>query len=436
MDKSWFKIRGYLHFDTPISLENATKLVSSPQLISTHSFYPFISCTLSTPKLKKNENGELTREFKNRTISYAAHKDSHIFSYYAYILGEKYENLITNKYDNINQSVLAFRKLGRNNIDFAKQAFSYIKKIKNCSVIALDISDFFGNLNHKILKKKWCEVLGVSTLPADHFAVFKAITQYTIIPKDFLFKEFKISPHTSRSNNRKRICTPNEFRNLRRKYKLSLPFQNENLFISNKEKGVPQGSPISALLSNVYMIDFDVFLNDEIKKIDGLYLRYCDDILCIIPTSEVDNIKELINQEIEKLKLQINNNKTEIINFIYDANKKKILNERKLQYLGFILKDESITIRPAAFTKYSKKMKRGVNLAKQTQRKYNSIRARKCIPNKKLYTKKLYSAYSHFGKRNFVSYGKRAAVIMGSSPIKKQLKPLWKKLQCRIKADY
>lgn len=435
MDYSWFKTRGYLHFDTPISLENATKLVSSPQLISTHSFYPFISCDLLTPKLKKNENGELTRKHKTRTISYASHKDSHIFSYYSYLLSEKYEHLIRNESNDITQSVLAFRRLGKNNIDFAKQAFDYIKKIKNCSVIALDVSDFFGNLNHKILKKKWCRILGVHTLPSDHFAVFKAITQYTIIPKDFLFREFKISTHTPRSNNRKRICTPNEFRELRRKYKLSLPLQDKHLFIPNKDKGVPQGSPISALLSNIYMIDFDVLINAKIKELGGLYLRYCDDILCIVPTPEVDNIKDLITKEIKGLKLQINDDKTEIISFIYDNNRKKILNEKRLQYLGFILKDESITIRPAAFTKYSKKMKRGVSLAKQTQRKYNLIRSKKCLSSKKLFKKKLYSTYSHFGKRNFISYGKRAAFIMGSSQIRKQLKPLWKRLQFRIEID-
>ena len=435
MDSSWFKMRGYLHFDAPISLKKASKLVSCPDRVAKHSFYPFISCTLSVPKLRKNEQGELIRKNKERVISYASHKDSHIFSYYAYLLNEKYENLLNNDYHDINPSILAFRKLGKSNINFAQQAFEHIKQSRNCSVIALDISKFFDNLDHKILKKQWCKVLGEHVLPADHFSVFKAITQYSIISKDFVFKEFKISPHTPRSNDRKRICTPEEFRVFRKKYKLSLSLPDQNLFTSNQNKGVPQGSPISALLSNIYMMDFDIFCYNEINKLGGLYLRYCDDILCIIPTTEVDRIKDLVSEQISRLKLEINPKKTEIITFNYDNKKQKVVNDNKLQYLGFILKDESITIRPAAFTKYSQKMKRGVSLAKQTQRKYNNIRSKNHRRKKELFKKKLYSTYSHFGKRNFISYGKKAALIMGSSQIKKQLKPLWKRLQYRIKTD-
>lgn len=435
MDLPWFKMRGYLHFDTPISLKKANELVSCPERVAKHSFYPFISCTLSAPKLKKSDQGKLIREPKKRVISYSSHKDSHIFSYYAYILNDKYEHLLNNSYSSINNSVLAFRKLGQNNINFAQQAFNHIKQAKNCSVIALDISDFFGNLDHKILKQQWCKLLGEDTLPVDHFAVFKAITQYTTISKDILFKEFKISSHTPRSNNRKRICTPEEFRSFRKKHKLSLALPDQNLFIPNKSRGVPQGSPISALLSNIYMIDFDAFCYNKISELGGLYLRYCDDILCIVPTPRVDEIQSLVNQEIMKLKLEIHPKKTEIITFKYDDKKRKVLNDKKLQYLGFILKDESITIRPAAFTKYSKKMKRGVSLAKQTQRKYNIIRSKNALSGKRLFKKKLYSTYSHFGRRNFISYGRRAAEIMESPQIRKQLKPLWKRLQYRIETD-
>lgn len=433
MDLPWFKMRGYLHFDTPISSKKAYELVSSPDRVAKHSFYPFISCTLSIPKLKKNDQEKLTREPKKRVISYASHKDSHIFSYYAYILNNKYEQLLNDNYSSINNSVLAFRKLGQNNINFAQQAFNYIKQEKNCSVIALDISDFFGNLDHKILKQQWCKLLGEDILPYDHFAVFKAITQYTTISKNILFKEFKISLHTPRSNNRKRICTPKEFRLFRKKHKLSLELPDRNLFIPNKNKGVPQGSPISALLSNIYMLDFDKVCCNEISKLGGLYLRYCDDILCIVPTPRVAEIHSLVTQEIRRLKLEIHPTKTEIITFKYDAKKRKVINCKKLQYLGFILKNESITIRPAAFTRYSKKMRRGVSLAKQTQRKYNRIRSKKNLLDKRLFKKKLYSTYSHFGRRNFISYGRRAAEIMGSPQIRKQLKPLWKRLQYKIK---
>lgn len=434
-DPSWYKCRRYLHFDSPINLQQAISLVTSPQKVATHSFYPFISCTLSTPKFKKINN-KIERTVKERVIAYAAHKDSHIFSYYTNILNGEYENLIRNKYANIHNSVLAFRKLGKNNIDFAKYAFNYILKNKNCSVIALDVSDFFGNINHSILKEKWKKIISNDMLPPDHFAVFKAITQYSIIKKEIVFKNFGISVHTPRSNGRKQICSPEEFRKLRNSNELKNDLFKGNLVIySNKGvgKGIPQGSPISALLSNIYMVDFDVNVQNIVQGKNGLYLRYCDDILCIIPSEELDIIETFIKNEIKKLKLEINEKKTEIIKFEFSQDKKKVINDKRLQYLGFILKDESITIRPAAFTKYSKKMKRGVSFAEQTQRKYNKIRELNGRKKKKIFKRKLFAKYSHLGKRNFTSYGKRSAKIMQSKQIRKQLKPLFNRLKARIK---
>lgn len=344
-----------MHFDSPINSRQAISLVTSPKKVATHSFYPFLSCTLSIPKIKK-ENGRLIRDKKEREIAYASHKDSHIFSYYTHILNEKYEEMIRKEYFKINNSILAFRKLGKSNIEFAKYAFDYILEHKNCSVIALDVSNFFGNIDHNILKEKWKKIISNDTLPSDHFAVFKAITQYSIIKKEIAFKEFGISIHTPRSNSRKQICSPEEFRKFRDKFNDTLLKGNQVIY-SNKGmgKGIPQGSPISALLSNIYMIDFDIIVQDLIQEKNGLYMRYCDDILCIIPSDELEIIRTFIKNEIKKLKLDINEKKTEIVNFKFDQEKNKIINDKKLQYLGFILKDESITIRPAAFTKYSKK---------------------------------------------------------------------------------
>ena len=46
-----------------------------------------------------------------------------------------------------------------------------------------------------------------------------------------------------------------------------------------------------------------------------------------------------------------------------------------------------------------------------------------------LYKRKLHKLYSYRGKRNFLSYGYRAAKIMKSNSIRKQLKPLWQRFQ-------
>ena len=42
--------------------------------------------------------------------------------------------------------------LGKNNIEFANNAFEEIKRRKHCVAIALDISGFFDNLDHQRLK--------------------------------------------------------------------------------------------------------------------------------------------------------------------------------------------------------------------------------------------------------------------------------------------
>ena len=69
-----------------------------------------------------------------------------------------------------------------------------------------------------------------------------------------------------------------------------------------------------------------------------------------------------------------------------------------------------------------------MRLARKTMIKYNLIRVKKGQPEKNLYKKKLYSRYTHLGKRNFVTYGIRAAKKMDSKSIRKQLKPLWNRL--------
>jgi retron-type reverse transcriptase len=52
--------------------------------------------------------------------------------------------------------------------------------------------------------------------------------------------------------------------------------------------GIPQGSPISALLSNIYMFSFDKHMKNYVDSIGGKYFRYCDDMLLIVPSEYRD----------------------------------------------------------------------------------------------------------------------------------------------------
>lgn len=426
-DCPWFKSRSYLHFDLPLSKKQACSFVIIPENIQSHSFYPFLHYVQSTSKLK-DCNGVLLRHEKKRPISYAAHKDSHIFAYYTYLLNKEYESIISNEYNYLNDSILAFRKLGKSNIDFAKQAFDTIKELGNCAVLALDITGFFDNLDHNFLKKSWCKILKVNTLPPDHYAVYKAITKFSTVNTEEVLKYFNISKNKAnlKSYKNKRICTAQEFREFR-DHQLINPIKT-----NNNNFAIPQGSPISALLSNIYMLDFDVVVFDFLNKLNPQfkYFRYCDDILCIIDNKNMDKVENFIVSEIGKLKLQINEKKTEKV--IFHRVNNKLESDTALQYLGFILKNDSISLRSTGFTRYSNKMKRGVSLAQQTHRKFTIIRRRRKQCVKKLYKKKLYLTYSHFGKRNFISYGKRAAITFGSKTIRKQMARLNHRLHKKI----
>lgn len=74
-------------------------------------------------------------------------------------------------------------------------------------------------------------------------------------------------------------------------------------------------------------------------------------------------------------------------------------------------------------------MKRGVRLAKATMRSRNDLRIARGETPTMLRKRKLYKRYSYLGRRNFVSYALRAAGILDAKEIKRQVKPLWKRLR-------
>lgn len=411
----WYRRRGYLHFDLPISHKKAANLVTNPSLVSKHAFFPFISYSVESKKIIKDKaTGKITVETKKRAIAYSSHVDSHVYAYYAGILSDKYERMLKNS--GLTDNVLAFRGLGKSNIDFAFEAFEQIKNMGPCSAVALDLSKFFDNIDHSLLKIGWINLLGEEELPADHFNVFKSLTRHSKVNKLKLYKQFDISINNPK-NGRRRVCSIKEFRDVVRK--------NNLIVVNGNAKGIPQGSPISALLSNIYMFDFDVEMKRYMDIHGGRYYRYCDDMLFIVPTPIRDKVEGYVRRKIKDLNLSINADKTELRTFLFDGT--SLRSDRMLQYLGFVFDGESIYIRSSSLARQSEKMKRGVRLAKNTMRKYNEIRKEKGLPERELYKRKLYSRYTHLGGRNFITYGLRAAQKMNSKTIKKQLKPLWRR---------
>jgi hypothetical protein len=287
--------RKYPHFDSKINffrnIAFFKSYFSNKDNVAKHSFYPFIRIIIETPRFKKigdvDESKKPIRKIvpKPRPLAYSAHFDAFIYSFYSTLLTERYEKKI--KKWGIYDNVLAYIEKGESNIEFAHEVFEYVKNKGECVALSFDVSSFFDGLDHIHLKKMWGRVINKVELPEDHFKVFKSLTDYTFIDKTDLEKEF---PHLIKNPKKKiptnKICEPAEFRERVRKKGMikTNPFK---IKVKDSPRlgqrcGIPQGSPISACLSNIYMIEFDIRTKQEIDKLKGIYRRYCDDIIVVV----------------------------------------------------------------------------------------------------------------------------------------------------------
>jgi len=431
------KKRKYYHFDPKINIERNVSFFNSffqnPSNITKHSFYPFLKSEIATPRYKKTgnlkANGKLERvkAIKSRPIAYAAHFDAFIYSWYATYLNNNYESKI--KDWEINDCILAYRRLNACNIHFAKEVFAFIKQLGDCVVITTDISGFFDNLDHLLLKKYWLEVINQEKLPDDQYKIYKSVTEFSYVEVKSLFEEFGINFKSPIRD--KRICSPREFRERVRKNGLIHKNSNRNNIKGSQRKGqicgIPQGTPISAVLSNIYMIGFDIEVNAKIKEIDGLYRRYCDDIIVAVKPEDVEHAKHLLFDQIKKYELELNSEKTEIIVFkpnikgitrSYDiSDPNKYVN---LQYLGFEFNGKNTYVRSSSMSKYHGRMRRRI------KENIKAAYGKKSI-GEHIFKRKLYLRYTDKGKRNFITYAKRAKEIMNSPTIHKQYKDSIKK---------
>lgn len=148
---SWYKEKGYLHFDSPVGWRKAQAIATAPHVVAQHAFYPFISYTVESETVHVAAHNKLATKVKERPVAYASHLDAQIYSYYAQQLQQQYEAYLQQQI--LAGSVLAFRSLGKSNIEFAKEAFDSIRKQQRCVAIALDITGFFDHLNHVYLKQ-------------------------------------------------------------------------------------------------------------------------------------------------------------------------------------------------------------------------------------------------------------------------------------------
>lgn len=439
-----------IHFDTPLDARSAFLLVSNPDNVSKHWFLPFIGFSQRVRKIR-DHNGLSRRKAKIRPLRYAANRDGYIYAYYSYILDKQYENII--KKTPLDSAVLAYRSLAKSNVDFAKEVFDWIGKTSGCNVLTIDLSSFFDTLDHEILKKQWQRVNAVKSLSKDNYLVFKSLTHYSFIdledallalgwPDRLSRKRLgKSTPNPLRKEASSRHQSMEDFRSIR-KHKTTNPDGTFNYLvqlpvkINGKRYGIPQGSPMSAILSNIYMLDFDEYCCDLMDKVGGIYRRYCDDIILVFPESaQIDNIYA----ELEKAlsvhggqQLKINSTKVEKIQFVYESGSLTAIDATKtgmvykpLQYLGFIFDGKKVLIRSSSLSNYYRRLVSKIRASKNKAKRNKT----------KVFRRKIYRMYSHLARkqRNFITYAYRASEMMDDALIKRQLSNHWKRIHDELK---
>jgi RNA-directed DNA polymerase len=430
-----FKRRTYLHFDLPVSKRVAEALVMDAAAVARHPFYPFLGYTMKIERISRDADGRAVKRVKQREIKIAAHRDAAIYSYYSQVLSEAYEVELAAR--GLGDNVRAFRSLpgGGNNIKFAKEVFDFIEANRPCVALGFDVEGFFDNLDHSRLKQAWSGLLQVDRLPVDHFHVFKSLTMFSWVDREEALASFGISANNPKAGGRTRLCSPDEFR---------FTVRQGGLLRHNPTpgKGIPQGSPISACLSNLYMLEFDAAVASAVSAVGGLYRRYCDDIMVVVPPGSEQSIRQLVTLQIAIRGLTINEAKTDRAAFPVGTRQSA---DKAIQYLGFLFNGAQTLLRPASLNRYYGKMRHGVALAKQTQRKHNQRELAENRSLTPLRRTKLYRQYSYLIWRraprkngnpkshgNFLSYAHDAARQFHATEIKRQVRNHWNKLQKAI----
>lgn len=255
-------------------------------------------------------------------------------------------------YDPIfSNSSYGFRS-GKSCHDAIRDLTHYLFYNENETVIDIDMANFFGTIDHKILE-------------------------------DFM---------------RMKIKDPKFMRYILRMFKAGILSEGE---LKITEEGVPQGSVCSPIMANIYAHHvIDTWIERDVQpKCQGRVklFRYADDaIICCENSKDAQKIMDVLDKRLAKFKLKLNEDKTKVVSFS-KAKAREGRQQGTFDFLGFTFylgRSKRGVVIPKVKTakkRFVTKMKRVTKWAKENRNKF------KLVPLWKIFCAKLRGHIQYYG---------------------------------------
>jgi group II intron reverse transcriptase/maturase len=248
--------------------ENVERLVAKMKKMS---YYPAPVREVKIPK----SDGKL------RPLGISTIEDKMVQSLFEKILSAIYEPLFVDE-------SYGFRE-GRSCHDAIKDAFNHLSETYGRTVIDVDLSNFFGTINHR-----------------------KLIMLLEMKIKDPIFIRYIV-----------------------RMLKAGILTEGE---LKVGDDGTPQGSIASPVLANIFLHHaIDIWVRDRVfPVVDGKIhmVRYADDIVLVVDSKDAARVMVGLKKRLERFSLALNESKTKVISFCR-RDLKKGLQQGVFKFLGF-----------------------------------------------------------------------------------------------------
>ena len=210
---------------------------------------------------------------------------------------------------------------------FKKDYNYYLNKHDKFYILKLDISKYFYNLDHKIIKELIMRKIKDKDVLKILDSVIDSTDEEYINETIIKLKENEMKKFKDKNNN-----------------SLSKSREIENIPLYSKGKGLCIGNMISQVVATFYLDELDKYVINNLKV--KAYTRYMDDFYCMHSSKEyLKGCLIKIEQFLKKYKLELNR-KTKI----YHSNE-------SVEFLGFMFSSKNNNIRMRLTNKTKKKFK-------------------------------------------------------------------------------